>query len=490
MTKDSAKILHLFSSDFRPLYVQDCLDLLAKPTGAIQRFRYQKDWVSASPEKSGPEPSDAEKADLWRKMGDQATDVIAYFAWVRNLPQGQNTLYVPLRRGKVVRAGVEENNYYFVEFSLGDFVDPLLYPSAATPDESVRFGQEKKTRLGSVTSAVRDLLGKYPSGTYEDKPSSGFSAVLRAAPVDYVSHSGAKWSSPDAFNNSSAALGELLSSRYSAGRHADVFMKTLRVRKLKQSGSPKKSDPSARSHGSSIELRAGNLYELDVLVIRTVDNPEAIRLTASTPRGCTMVSSETAVLSAKYDKATFRFFAEARDNPIVGEMTVRAALAATTAESPVLDLLCPAPVGTLVLPGTHPSKRWFRSMTARRHRGEPRTAAKIAPDGPPPFMPESRFQVRLKPRKFLTLSAVLAAFFTALAAFCAALIGQSGVYLGASSIITPGDNVIDASLLLGWLGGGTVFLSVSALAVASATAVSAGGAALFLLIRRRFGLSA
>jgi hypothetical protein len=490
MTKDSAKILHLFSSDFRPLYVQDCLDLLAKPTGAIQRFRYQKDWVSASREKTEPEPSDAEKADLWKKMGDQATDVIAYFAWVRNLPQGQNTLYVPLRRGKVVRAGVEENNYYFVEFSLGDFVDPLLYPSAATPDESISFGQDKKVRLGSVTSAVRDLLGKYPAGTYEDKPPRGFSAVLRVAPLDYASHFGAKWTSPDAFNNSSAALGEVLSSRYSGDRHADVFMKTLRVRKLKQSGSPKKGDPSAKSDGPSIELRAGNLYELDVLVIRTVDNPEAIRLTASTPRGCTMVSSETAVVTAKYDKVTFRFFAEARDNPIVGEMTVRAALAATTAEEPVLDVFRPASVGTLALQGTYPSKRWFRSTTARRRRAESRTAARTARDAPAPFMPESRFQVRLKPRKFLTLSAILAAFLTALAAFWAALIGQSGVYLGTHPTITPGDNVTDASLLLGWLGGGTVFLSVSALAVASATAVSAGGAALLLLIRRRFGLSA
>jgi hypothetical protein len=227
-------------------------------------------------------------------------------------------------------------------------------------------------------------------------------------------------------------------------------MKVLRIRRLCEAGNPARHT-GAQFGGPSVDLRGGNLYELDILVIRTVEEPEPITLSVTPPRGCAMVGPDEVALTSRYDKATFRFFSEARDNPVVGEMAVRAVAAKRK----------------------HP--------TQPTQTGEP--VPKVA------LTPEARFQVRTVPRRFLALSAYFAAVLTALAAFFVALIGQRGVYLGSSVTPVTGDKAIELSVLVAWFGGGSLSVSTTALAVAAMTGLSAGGAALLVLIRKRYGLT-
>jgi hypothetical protein len=437
VTRDSSNALHLFSSNYRPLYVQDCLDLLAKPSGAPHRFRYQERWVWAPANKVEKEDSVQGKIRRWRQL-EKSTEVIVYFAWVKDLPEGEETVYIPLRRGTLLKADVEEESYFFIEFQLGDYIDPANFMGSPIKSNLDAPAREWIPRLRDITGRVRDLLGdKFPSGTYGGtKHEHGYSAVLARAPQ--VGHGG---TSGSAFDHAAEALGEVLSREKAVDAYAEVFIKALRVRRLRHSGHPALLS-TAHFGKPSLELRGGNLYEIDFLVIRTSECSEPVTVSIDPSQGCTIISHASHVLTSKYDIATFRFFVEARDNPTVGEMTVRAARATSDDAAGV------------------------------------------------PFMPQARFQLRLKPRRFLTVSAYIAALLTALATFLVALVGQKGIYLGTSNNSIPSDGVLDLSGVAGWLGGGALAVSVTALAVAGLTSVSAGGAALLLLIRRRFGLSA
>jgi hypothetical protein len=183
MTEDTYQTLHLFSSDYRPLYIQDCLDLLAKPEGSLQRFRYQKKWVSVGPLVGGLEESGS-KLSAWEELGEKATPVVVYFASVAKRSAGQDTVYVPLRKGNVVRAGVEDGDYFFVEFTLGEYIDPVRFCAASAQDVEAYAQGNRRPLLSGLTSWVRTLLqGRHPAGTYDGQQQiDGYSAVVGASP--------------------------------------------------------------------------------------------------------------------------------------------------------------------------------------------------------------------------------------------------------------------------------------------------------------------
>lgn len=106
------QVLFLYSSNIRPLYEQDILDLLAAPAGHLYRFRYLGwKYVASEVERS------------WNDL--QGTPVLVHFA-LQQESQYHDPAFIPVRRGEVVltqRLG----DINIIEFTLGDYV--ALRPS-------------------------------------------------------------------------------------------------------------------------------------------------------------------------------------------------------------------------------------------------------------------------------------------------------------------------------------------------------------------------
>lgn len=106
-------LLYLFSSNIRPLYVQDILDVLAAPYGARYQFRYEEKYVS----------------DTARTTGLAGMPVLVHFS-IQQEARYHDPAFVPVRRGKVVNAEARAG-IFVVEFELGDYVALVRKPSDA-----------------------------------------------------------------------------------------------------------------------------------------------------------------------------------------------------------------------------------------------------------------------------------------------------------------------------------------------------------------------
>lgn len=95
----------LFSSNIRPLYEQDILNLTAVPVGTRYRFRYKAKYV---------EPA------LRSEWGPalKGRDVLVLYS-LQQLKKYQDAAFIPVRVGRVVRAYIESVDLFVVEFEVG-----------------------------------------------------------------------------------------------------------------------------------------------------------------------------------------------------------------------------------------------------------------------------------------------------------------------------------------------------------------------------------
>lgn len=446
MNKPADTVLHLFSSDYRPLYVQDCLDLLSKPRGALQRFRYREEIVSV------PLEGEDSLRDAWHALAKKRTEVLVYFVTVRE-PRPGESVYVPLRRGTVVNTFVE-GEFYFVDFSVEEILNPFEYrTSLGGGSADVKESPARLAYLKQLAPDIRALLGdRFPKGKYQDGLEGRFSAVVGARPAK---DGGATHSSSDsgAFTQAARALSDLLVSRTAeVGSSspdevrpptADTFIRVVDLRRLRKSGRTSKFRP--RTKNRQVKLRGGSQYALDVFQFNA--RPGFVALGLDLPATLIPITTNQVTLSTPYDIASFQFFAEARDNPTVGEIRLRV------------------------------------------HRDQSDTSDGAASStGATYVLPDARFAVRVVPRRSLSGLSWLVAFGSTLAAFVLTLATLNGVFLTPPK--SPTD-VIDLSALVQWTGLTAPYLGVdgSALIVAAVAGIGTGMAALGALLRRRFGLT-
>lgn len=458
MTKNASAALHLFSSDYRPLYVQDCLDLLSKPRGAVQRFRYRSNQVSPSPTARG------DLRQSWQDLATSETEVLVYFVTIRD-PVPSESVYVPLRRGRVVSTFVE-GDYFFVDFSVEEYLDPFSYrPSENLGSVDLESSESRIERLKSLSSGIRKLLGgRFPSGLYPDGSIGQFSAVIGARPAQDGTANGTK-AEGAAFNHAARALGDLLVPRGAiappdaavvaptsdtvAPPTADTFVRIVGLRRLTKSGATARFGP--KTGQPRVKLRSGSQYALDVFQFSS--RPGFVELAVDLPTAVIPVTTNKVTLSTPYDVATFEFFAEARDNPTVGEIRLRVKRDPDVPRGSDEEEVGSDPVGQA-----------------------------------PNVLPDARFAVRIVPRRTFTGLSWVVAIGTTIAAFIVTLASLDGVF------ITPPSNqtdVLDLTWLVQWTGISGAYLGVdaSALIVAAIAGVGTGAAALAALWRRRFGLS-
>lgn len=131
----SSSVLYLFSSNIRPLYEQDILDVLAAPTGGVYQFRYEKRWI------------DQGARDQWLTI-PAGTPVLVHFS-LQQPARYHDPVFFPIRRGTVKRT-FAEGEALFVEFLLGDLV------ALAEPQK-----QDGRPDFAAETAKYREYLARH-----------------------------------------------------------------------------------------------------------------------------------------------------------------------------------------------------------------------------------------------------------------------------------------------------------------------------------------
>src|SRR5436190_1213062 len=109
--------VYLFSSNIRPPYEQDVLNVLAAPPGLTYRFRYRREWVADG------------LAAAWSKLA--GSRCIIHFS-LQQPHQYQDAVFFPLRLGTVLRTYQEARDIFLIEFSIEASVS-LREPEPPSP---------------------------------------------------------------------------------------------------------------------------------------------------------------------------------------------------------------------------------------------------------------------------------------------------------------------------------------------------------------------
>lgn len=129
----NSPLLYLFSSNIRPLYEQDILDVVAAPAGGLYQFRYERRWV------------DPVGRERWLSL-PQGTPVLVHFS-LQQPARYHDPVFFPVRRGTVKRT-FAQGETLFVEFLLGDLV--------ALPEPAK--GESGRPDFAAETHAYRSYL--------------------------------------------------------------------------------------------------------------------------------------------------------------------------------------------------------------------------------------------------------------------------------------------------------------------------------------------
>jgi hypothetical protein len=125
-------ILYLFSSNIRPLYEQDILDLLAAPRGQLYQFRYDEEYIAAGTLRE------------WEKL--QGRTALVHFS-LQQEAEYQPAAFFPVRKGQISRT-FSLGSVAVVEFTLDDYVTLREPP----------IGERNRLRLSVSVDAYSDYL--------------------------------------------------------------------------------------------------------------------------------------------------------------------------------------------------------------------------------------------------------------------------------------------------------------------------------------------
>jgi hypothetical protein len=115
----TANVLYAFSSNIRPLYAQDILNVLAAPTGTSYTFRYEKQYIGES------------LASVWDiRLKDRK--VLIHFS-LQQAARYHEPVFFPVRAANVIQAQRLGDDIFLLEFVL-DRIIGLPEPDASKDD--------------------------------------------------------------------------------------------------------------------------------------------------------------------------------------------------------------------------------------------------------------------------------------------------------------------------------------------------------------------
>jgi hypothetical protein len=145
--------LVLFSSNIRPQYEQDVIDVLAAPKGQIFRFRYSERIVDDS------------IREKWAQnnLKDEDSELLVVYS-IQQPERYHKPAYIPVRRANILRTE-RQGSIYVVQFELGAYA-------------SLPLGRDFGAEVQAYTSALDSKLNGSPAA--DDEPKR-FSAALGTA---------------------------------------------------------------------------------------------------------------------------------------------------------------------------------------------------------------------------------------------------------------------------------------------------------------------
>lgn len=264
--------LHLFTSNIRPIYEHDAIDLLAAPAGFIMRFRYAEEYLSPG------------LAERWRSDGLVGTPVRTYFS-LQQEARYHPAAFVPLRNGKVVRSGVEGSTFV-INFALGEYV------ALAAPSGPAKEGPDQGALVQKFTEGLSGLLG-------DNVPDKKCSAAEGPSADGLLDTPG---------DQAAAFERAVLYLRKTRSFHSYVFARVEKVTRLK-------SGTDVPMKDGEFALTAGESYELVIAHFQGTELPGNSSLSLATDEELVRVvgNSEVAI-GSRYDAVPIRLFVPARDD--------------------------------------------------------------------------------------------------------------------------------------------------------------------------------
>lgn len=259
--------MHLFTSNIRPVYEHDVVDVLAAPTGMVIRFRYSHDYVSPS------------LHEAW-KNNDLAKRMVQVHFSLQQEARYHDAAFIPLRQGKVVTSGVE-GSAFVIQFSVDDYLC-LKQPG------STDFGQPVR----AFTDGLVALLG-------DEHPDGGCSAA--SGPLGNTLLSKAP-NQAEAFERAVSYL------RRTRSFHDYVFARLDKLVRTK-TGSP------VKMQDGMFKLTAGESFEAVVVHYQGAELKGVSSLQLTTDEELLrVVGSNEVRIASRYDAVPIRLFAPARDD--------------------------------------------------------------------------------------------------------------------------------------------------------------------------------
>ncbi len=435
MKPKKKKVLNLYSSDFRTLYLQDCLDLLSLPEGAIQRFRYARRHVWL-----GPNQTTGWMVAMWNEL--VGAEVLVHFVASESVRYRAPT-FVPLRRGRVVRTFVE-GDIFVVDFEVGAYLDPRQYLQVdgtalppetfnSTEAESAEF-QLRRDAATAFTGRMAEAFGDYrPSADWQESKSVQRYSAVYANPTKFFSDVPPAEQTA-AFSALAAIMHDLVGLQRRGTKHWGSVSSFFRVVGLYG------KHRTLKMRNGRYTLRSGSPYQLRVMHINFGDTgPDELSFAA--PSSIAVTGPEPISLAGRYDVREFNFNTAVRESSVTGVVEV----------------------------------------SSRKINGD--SVDRLAN----PLNVVARLPLRSLPRRIFTALSVAVVIGTTVAAF--ALAANA---LDAIIILPPAEPTLylDLSPALEWLSP-TSYLAIawSAVIPATATAIVAGLVAVAAVFRRRWGLS-
>jgi hypothetical protein len=262
--------LYLFTSNMRPLYEQDAMDVLAAPSGSRYRFRYQH--------------SDARSylgtglVDRWAKDELVGLPVLVCFS-IQQEADYHPSAFIPVRAGSVLQTRIE-GSLCLVDFEIGKHASLPM-------DGTDKMGEHVKLFSQQLNDQLRET------------PDVKKSAVIGPPVPGLVI---GDESAPEAWENGVGYLSRTLSFR------GEIF---IRYAGLREVG----STSNAPMENGVFKLTAGRSYELLVTHLQPRESGEVRRYAVIVDGEIINVVGETeVVISSRYDTIPITLYAPERDD--------------------------------------------------------------------------------------------------------------------------------------------------------------------------------
>ena len=274
---ETPEAVYLFSSNIRPLYEQDILNLVAAPEGLTYRFRYKPNYV------------EDRLARLWGKTELEGRRCLVLFS-LQQPGEYQDAAFVPVRLGQIRKTWREAGPIFVVEFRVDRAVS-LAVPVNQDPSRDV---PALRTRSGDADwyrQKVRDYRAWFTEQTVGCP--YGPSASLGPDPV-------AAPEGPVAVGNDEGLVFQA-STEYLAGTSSFQNAKFYRVLRLER----RESDewrPQELKPGVGYCLESGRAYQLVLLHSQPTNITSRAKFTVTGTQDVVQVGGQQGFeMASKYD---------------------------------------------------------------------------------------------------------------------------------------------------------------------------------------------